>query len=83
MFPIKQIYNLYFNKVLPAIEIKSRKDSAAYTYLPESVAAFPEGVDFENILANLSFKVHKTIPQFLVLHQFMLQRINKQHYRLE
>ena len=64
VFPIKQIYNLYFNKVLPAIGNKISKDSAAYTYLPESVAAFPEGVDFENILANLSFKVHKTIPQF-------------------
>lgn len=64
VFPIKQIYNLYFHKILPFIGSKISKDSAAYTYLPESVAAFPEGKDFENILKKLSFKVHKTIPQF-------------------
>ena len=63
-FPIKQIYNLYFHKILPGIGNKISKDSAAYTYLPESVNAFPEGIAFEQILKKLDFKVHKTIPQF-------------------
>jgi demethylmenaquinone methyltransferase/2-methoxy-6-polyprenyl-1,4-benzoquinol methylase len=32
------------------------KDSAAYTYLPESVAAFPDGNDFIAILNKTGFK---------------------------
>lgn len=63
-FPIKQIYNLYFHKILPSLGNKISNDSAAYSYLPESVEAFPEGTEFEKILTKLNYKVHKTIPQF-------------------
>ena len=45
-FPIKQGYNFYFNHVLPTIGAIFSKDSAAYSYLPESVAAFPDGDSF-------------------------------------
>jgi demethylmenaquinone methyltransferase/2-methoxy-6-polyprenyl-1,4-benzoquinol methylase len=63
-FPIKQIYNLYFHKILPGLGNKISNDSAAYTYLPESVEAFPEGKEFEAILNKLGYKVHQTVPQF-------------------
>ncbi len=63
-FPIKQVYNFYFNHLLPSIGKLISKDSRAYTYLPESVQAFPEGKEFESILEKLGYKVHKTIPQF-------------------
>lgn len=63
-FPIKNIYNLYFHNILPKIGKMVSKDSSAYTYLPESVNAFPEGEDFENILRDIGFKVLKTYPQF-------------------
>jgi demethylmenaquinone methyltransferase/2-methoxy-6-polyprenyl-1,4-benzoquinol methylase len=32
------------------------KDSSAYTYLPESVEAFPDGEAFENVLKKVGFK---------------------------
>lgn len=59
-FPIKQIYNFYFNKMLPGIGKLVSKDSAAYTYLPESVDAFPDGKDFIEILNKLGYKNSKS-----------------------
>jgi demethylmenaquinone methyltransferase/2-methoxy-6-polyprenyl-1,4-benzoquinol methylase len=38
------------------------KDHSAYTYLPESVQAFPEGNDFLKILSDIGFKDTKCIP---------------------
>ena len=32
------------------------KDAAAYTYLPESVKAFPEGEDMRTILTSCGYK---------------------------
>ena len=55
-FPIKQIYNFYFNKILPGIGKLVSKDNAAYTYLPESVDAFPDGKDFTDILTKVGYK---------------------------
>ncbi len=55
-FPIKQLFAFYSNNIIPILGKTISKDSNAYTYLPESVAAFPEGKDFENILAKVGFK---------------------------
>jgi demethylmenaquinone methyltransferase/2-methoxy-6-polyprenyl-1,4-benzoquinol methylase len=55
-FPVKQLYNFYFKYVLPKIGNSISSDRAAYTYLPESVAAFPDGKDFETILQKIGFK---------------------------
>ncbi len=63
-FPIKQIYNFYFHNVLPGIGKLVSKDASAYTYLPESVEAFPEGKDFEAILKKVGFQFKKTHPLF-------------------
>ena len=45
-FPIKQVFGLYFKHIMPSVGKWVSKDPAAYTYLPESVDAFPEGNDF-------------------------------------
>ena len=45
-FPIKQTYELYSKHVLPRIGRTISKNEEAYTYLPESVAAFPDGDEF-------------------------------------
>jgi len=45
-FPIKQLYWFYFNNILPFFGKMLSKDASAYTYLPESVKAFPDGDDF-------------------------------------
>ncbi|MFT6167118.1 MAG: demethylmenaquinone methyltransferase/2-methoxy-6-polyprenyl-1,4-benzoquinol methylase [Vicingaceae bacterium] len=63
-FPIKQIYNFYFHKVLPGIGKLVSKDASAYTYLPESVEAFPEGKEFEEILKKVGFEYKSTHPLF-------------------
>ena len=45
-FPMKQLFGLYFQFIMPTIGRLVSKDAAAYSYLPESVAAFPEGPEF-------------------------------------
>ncbi|MBD99195.1 MAG: bifunctional demethylmenaquinone methyltransferase/2-methoxy-6-polyprenyl-1,4-benzoquinol methylase UbiE [Verrucomicrobia bacterium] len=55
-FPIKQIYGFYFHKLLPRIGKTVSNDASAYTYLPESVEAFPEGEDFCNILTECAYR---------------------------
>jgi demethylmenaquinone methyltransferase / 2-methoxy-6-polyprenyl-1,4-benzoquinol methylase len=54
-FPFKQIYNFYFKYILPIIGKIISKDNSAYTYLPESVQAFPDGPQFLNILEKVGF----------------------------
>ncbi|MDX1905208.1 MAG: bifunctional demethylmenaquinone methyltransferase/2-methoxy-6-polyprenyl-1,4-benzoquinol methylase UbiE [Thermonemataceae bacterium] len=54
-FPIKQVYNFYFKNILPNIGKLVSKDNRAYTYLPESVQAFPEGKEFLDILKKVGF----------------------------
>lgn len=61
-FPIKQIYNFYFKYVTPLIGKLFSKDNSAYTYLPESVQAFPDGEDFLTVLKNAGFKNTKAMP---------------------
>ncbi len=55
-FPIKQLYNFYFKNIMPGLGKLVSKDSAAYTYLPESVQAFPEGTIFLDILQTIGYK---------------------------
>jgi demethylmenaquinone methyltransferase / 2-methoxy-6-polyprenyl-1,4-benzoquinol methylase len=55
-FPFKQVYNFYFKQILPVFGKLISKDQSAYTYLPESVQAFPDGPDFINILKQVGFK---------------------------
>jgi len=55
-FPVKQSYYLYSNFILPFFGKLISKDKSAYTYLPESVAAFPEGDAFLNELNKVNFK---------------------------
>ena len=55
-FPFKQLYNFYFKFVLPKIGRLISQDQAAYTYLPESVQAFPDGNDFLQILSKIGYK---------------------------
>ncbi len=45
-FPIRQLYFFYFRHILPVWGKIVSKDPAAYTYLPESVKAFPYGEAF-------------------------------------
>lgn len=54
-FPIKQLFGFYFKWIMPTVGNWLSKDSRAYTYLPESVDAFPEGEAFCSILSKIGF----------------------------
>jgi len=61
-FPLKQFYHIYFHHVLPFFGKLISKDNSAYTYLPNSVEAFPNGKDFIKHLEKAGFKQCKHIP---------------------
>ncbi len=61
-FPIKQLYFFYFKFVLPKIGRLISKDKTAYTYLPDSVNAFPDGEKFTRILEKVGFVNTKIVP---------------------
>ncbi|GEM51549.1 bifunctional demethylmenaquinone methyltransferase/2-methoxy-6-polyprenyl-1,4-benzoquinol methylase UbiE [Empedobacter brevis] len=54
-FPMKQLYTFYSKNILPAIGKMVSKDQSAYTYLPDSVRAFPHGEEMKNILKSVNF----------------------------
>ncbi len=56
VFPIKQLYNSYFKYVLPMIGRLTSKDRKAYTYLFESVQAFPQCNEFIELLRSVGFQ---------------------------
>jgi demethylmenaquinone methyltransferase/2-methoxy-6-polyprenyl-1,4-benzoquinol methylase len=49
-------YMFYFKNILPAIGRLVSKDNRAYTYLPDSVNAFPFGEKMRQILLDTGFK---------------------------
>lgn len=55
-FPMRNFYRFYFRKVLPFVGGIVSGSKSAYTYLPESVFAFPEKEKFVEIMANAGFK---------------------------
>ena len=55
-FWVKKIYRFYFIKIIPAIGNFFSNNSAAYSYLPESVDAFPDGEKFIEIMKQCGFK---------------------------
>lgn len=61
-FPVKQTFGFYSKRIIPLLGSSISKDKRAYAYLPESVAAFPEGDDFLAILKKLGYTQVKGIP---------------------
>ncbi|GCD79099.1 bifunctional demethylmenaquinone methyltransferase/2-methoxy-6-polyprenyl-1,4-benzoquinol methylase UbiE [Schleiferia thermophila] len=55
-FPFAQIYRFYFKHILPIVGRWVSKDRNAYSYLPESVEAFPYGQKFIAILEKLNYR---------------------------
>ena len=61
-FPLKQLYSIYFQHILPIVGTLISKDKNAYKYLPESVEAFPSEEKFILKLEKIGFKECKYIP---------------------
>jgi demethylmenaquinone methyltransferase / 2-methoxy-6-polyprenyl-1,4-benzoquinol methylase len=60
--PFKQLYGFYSSAVLPAVGRLISKDASAYSYLPESVQAFPDGPDFLRVFEAAGFTQTKCLP---------------------
>ena len=62
-FPIKQLYGLYSKWILPHAGKRISGDKNAYTYLPKSVKAFPEGKELLNMFKQQGFTslCHKSL----------------------
>ncbi len=56
VFPLKQLFNIYFKYILPVIGKLTSKDPKAYEYLYESVQVFPDYDNFTSILKKTGFK---------------------------
>lgn len=54
--PIRFLYGLYFNNLLPIIGRIISKDHNAYRYLPQSVYAFPQPDTFINTMCHVGFQ---------------------------
>lgn len=54
-FPMKQLFTLYSKVVMPLIGKLISKDNSAYTYLPESIRAFPQGEVMQRSIRNAGF----------------------------
>jgi demethylmenaquinone methyltransferase/2-methoxy-6-polyprenyl-1,4-benzoquinol methylase len=54
-FVLSRLYHFYSKYILPTVGKIVSKDDAAYTYLPESVRAFPFGKDFLAIMEKVGF----------------------------
>jgi demethylmenaquinone methyltransferase/2-methoxy-6-polyprenyl-1,4-benzoquinol methylase len=59
---VKAFYFFYFRNILPLIGKMVSKDSAAYTYLPDSVRQFPSGEAFLIRLEKAGFQNCKRYP---------------------
>lgn len=56
------LYRFYFNKILPFLGKVISRDPRAYTYLPESVNAFPHDEKFAKLLMESGFKQTEFFP---------------------
>ena len=54
-FPMKQLFPIYAKYVMPTLGRIFSKDTKAYEYLPDSIAAFPQGEVMQEILKNAGF----------------------------
>jgi demethylmenaquinone methyltransferase/2-methoxy-6-polyprenyl-1,4-benzoquinol methylase len=56
------LFRFYFHRVMPFVGKLISKDKSAYTYLPRSVDAFPEGADFLRIMQATGLKECEARP---------------------
>ncbi|HEX9006938.1 MAG TPA: bifunctional demethylmenaquinone methyltransferase/2-methoxy-6-polyprenyl-1,4-benzoquinol methylase UbiE [Bacteroidota bacterium] len=55
LFPFRQLYFLYFRRILPLVGRLISGHADAYRYLPATVLRFPEGQEFLGVLTRAGF----------------------------
>lgn len=59
---VRPLYNIYTRHVIPTVGRLVSKDVRAYSYLPESIAAVPQGSDMTAIMLRAGFTTARAIP---------------------
>lgn len=59
VFPVKQLFTFYFRTICPMVGRLVSGDARAYTYLFESVQAFPDRDQFSSIMEKCGFRQTK------------------------
>ncbi len=59
---VRPLYNLYTRQIIPAVGKMISKDRRAYSYLPESIAAVPQGEAMCSLLSAAGFTSPRAIP---------------------
>lgn len=54
-FPMKQLFGIYSKVIIPLIGKCISKDNSAYTYLPQSIQAFPQGEVMQEVIRKAGF----------------------------
>lgn len=54
-FPMKQLFTIYSKVVIPLVGKFISKDHSAYTYLPQSIHAFPQGEVMQEVIRKAGF----------------------------
>ena len=74
-FPMKQLFYLHFRLITPLLGKLISGDNAAYTYLPDSVKAFPNGEAFTAICREVGFSRAQYIPlTFGICSLYLLEK---------
>ena len=55
-FPMKQLFPIYARYIMPQLGYMFSNDRKAYQYLPDSIAAFPQGEQMKRILEKVGFR---------------------------
>lgn len=55
-FPMRQLFQLYARVLMPLVGRLISKDTKAYSYLPASMEAVPQGRDMQKIMEKAGFK---------------------------
>lgn len=62
-FPMKHLFWFYSHVIMPTFGKLISRDKSAYTYLPATMEAFPQGEEMQQILQRAGFK-HVTFKRF-------------------
>jgi demethylmenaquinone methyltransferase/2-methoxy-6-polyprenyl-1,4-benzoquinol methylase len=54
-FPMKQLFAIYSKVVIPVLGKLLSRDNSAYTYLPRTIQAFPQGEVMKNVITQAGF----------------------------
>ena len=54
-FPMKQLFSIYSKIVIPTLGKLLSKDNSAYSYLPQTIKAFPQGEVMKNVISQVGF----------------------------